>query len=108
MPIQLLSLVLLAALAGACREASPTPAGAPASPGPAAGHVAAALVLHEAPSCANCTGSITRALQALPGVSAVEVRVGDPALTVWHDPALATDALLAALEQAGEQAAPKP
>lgn len=88
---------------GACATHSSASAGAPA-----AGHVVAQLSLAEAPSCANCTGAITGALEALPGVSKVEVSVGDTALRVWHDPSLDSAALLAALDKAGKPARTQP
>lgn len=97
-----------AADCGACADGACSAHAAPAAGAAPAGHVVVRLDLAEAPSCASCTGAITGALEALPGVSKVEVAVGDTALRVWHDPALGTDALLAALDKAGKPARPQP
>ncbi|MBL8473743.1 MAG: heavy-metal-associated domain-containing protein [Rhodocyclaceae bacterium] len=37
--------------------------------------------------CAGCVNSLTRALQALPGVSKVQVSLADARADVAHDPA---------------------
>ncbi|MCB9760085.1 MAG: heavy-metal-associated domain-containing protein [Alphaproteobacteria bacterium] len=53
-------------------------------------------------TCGGCVRSVTRALQALPGVSEVQVSLEDKAATVTLDPAVATRAqLVGAIEDAG-------
>jgi len=56
-------------------------------------------------SCGSCIKSVTRALQRVPGVSAVEVDLDRGTARVNGD-AQATNAMLAALQAAGYDAAP--
>jgi copper chaperone CopZ len=98
-----LALLLAAGLAGACSPADGSPAG------DAQALVTATFALREAPSCTSCTGTIDRALGALPGVAEVQVAVGETRLLVRHDPHRVTAAaLLAELERAGLPADPAP
>lgn len=53
-------------------------------------------------TCGSCVRRVTAALRAVPGVSAVEVRLRGGEAVVDHDPATApTTTLIAAVEQAG-------
>ncbi|WP_306606741.1 heavy-metal-associated domain-containing protein [Azonexus sp.] len=53
-------------------------------------------------SCQGCVKNITEVLQAMPGVSAVEVLLEPGEAKIAFDPALiARDALLSAIEDAG-------
>ncbi|CAG9184028.1 heavy-metal-associated domain-containing protein [Cupriavidus pinatubonensis] len=56
-------------------------------------------------TCGSCVTSVTRALQRVPGVGAVEVDLARGTARVSGD-AQATPAMLAALEAAGYEAAP--
>lgn len=94
--LALAALLLAAGLAGACSPAGGSPAG------DAQALVTATFTLREAPSCTSCTGTIGRALGAVPGVADVQVAVGETQLLVRHDPRRVTAAeLLAELERAG-------
>jgi len=76
---------------------------------PAPGHVAATLKLDDDPYCDSCVHRVTKAIDWLPGVSAVDVKVGDPNIKVWHDPSSVTDAkILEVLNKAGEKASLAP
>ena len=93
-----LAMVLLPACSGS--EAS-----AAAARQPAPGHVAATLKLDSEPYSDSSVRRVTKAIDWLPGVSAVDVKVGDPDIKVWHDPSSVTDAkILEVLNKAGEQA----
>jgi len=64
------------------------------------------MILHVLPvdgmTCQGCVRSLTRALQTLPGVTAVEVSLERAEARVQADPALATEAALrAAVLEAG-------
>jgi copper chaperone CopZ len=99
--------LLAFALAGACSPAADASAAVGADP--AAAQVAVTFTLKDAPSCSSCTGKITHTLQALPGVSAVQVNVGETRLLVRHDPRLVSaDTLLRELERAGMPASAAP
>lgn len=58
-------------------------------------------------SCSSCQHHVTEALEGVPGVGAVEVSLESSEATVaLTDPSIATDALVAAVEEAGYGAAP--
>jgi copper chaperone CopZ len=76
---------------------------------PAPGHVATTLKLDEKPYCDSCVTRVTESIKWLKGVSAVDVKVGDPNIKVWHDPATVTDdKILEVLNKAGETASLAP
>ena len=76
----------------ACLPACSGSEAAAAAKQPAPGHVAATLKLDDDPYCDSCVHRVTKAIDWLPGVSAVDVKVGDPNIRVWHDPSSVTDA----------------
>ena len=58
-------------------------------------------------SCQSCVPKIEKALLALPGVTAAEVKFASGRIEVEHDPALAdVDALVKALPRTGYTARP--
>jgi copper chaperone CopZ len=60
-------------------------------------------------TCGNCVRHVTEALRGVPGVGAVDVKLADARATVTHDPGKAPiAALIAAVEDAGYQAEPRP
>ena len=52
-------------------------------------------------SCQHCVNAITKEVSALPGVRRVQVALDDKTLTVEHAEQVATDAIIAAINQAG-------
>jgi len=100
---QLTTLLLIAAvLLPACGSSSASASGRKE---PAPGHVATTLKLDEKPYCASCVSRVTEAIDWLPGVSAVDVKVGDSNIKVWHDPSTVTDAkIVEVINKAGEKA----
>jgi len=101
----LLSAVLLPACGGSAASAS----SASLAMQPAPGHVATTLKLDDAPYCNSCVTRVTKAVSWLQGVSAVDAKVGDPDIKVWHDPSTVTDAkILEVLNKAGEKASLAP
>jgi copper chaperone len=56
-------------------------------------------------TCGHCVASVTEEVQELPGVVDVQVVLETGALTVTSDPAVADDAVKAAVEEAGYQLA---
>jgi len=55
-------------------------------------------------TCEHCVRAVTEELESMPGVSAVTVTLvpgGESAVTVTSDATLATDAVAAALDEAG-------
>lgn len=59
-------------------------------------------------SCPSCIGKIEGRLSRLPGVEHAEVHLGTGRIEVTHDPdEVGTDALVAAVAEAGYQAAPR-
>jgi len=56
-------------------------------------------------SCGGCVKSVTRVLEALPGVENVQVSLEQASATLRHDPALSTeDAIRGAVREAGFEA----
>ncbi len=56
-------------------------------------------------TCSGCVKSVTRVLQAVPGVTAAEVSLETGKARVTFDPAqVAVEALVAAIENAGYEA----
>jgi P-type Cu+ transporter len=56
-------------------------------------------------TCSTCVVRITRAVRAVPGVTAVRVDLGRESATVRRDPGVATDAdLVGAIRHAGYEA----
>ena len=56
-------------------------------------------------TCSACVSRITRAVKALPGVTAVRVDLGREAVTVRREPGVATDiGLIEAIRHAGYEA----
>src|SRR5262249_12101975 len=93
-----LAAVLLPACSGSGKTAS-------AAGQPAPGDVAATFKLDEQPYCASCVTRVTGAVSWLKGVSAVEVKVGDPVIKVWYDPtAVPPEKILEVLNKDGEKA----
>ena len=67
--------------------------------------MAASYRLEATPFCESCVSRITEDVAWMEGVSAVEVKVGDPIVKVWHDPAtVPPERILEALDKAGEKA----
>lgn len=59
-------------------------------------------------SCPSCIGKIEGRLARLPGVESSKVHMATGRIEVTHDPEAAdTDALVAAVSEAGYQAAPR-
>jgi len=56
-------------------------------------------------SCNNCVRHVGTAFQAVPGVTSVDVSLPDQTAKVVHDDAASLDAMLAAVESAGYEAA---
>ena len=81
-PSTALRALVVAALAACGQSGSKADAHAQT---PAPGHVLTKFVLEERPYCASCTGRLHTELDGIPGISAVETRVDDPILSVWHD-----------------------
>lgn len=52
-------------------------------------------------TCASCARHVDQALRALDGVSTVEVRLREGQVRVTHDDQPATEAMIAAIEEAG-------
>src|SRR5262245_44763834 len=95
-------LLLLGLLLPACGSSSASASGGKQ---PAPGHVATTLKLEQQPYCASCVSRITKSIDWLQGVSAVDVKVGDPNIKVWHDPSTVTDAkIVEVINKAGEKA----
>lgn len=60
-------------------------------------------------SCGNCVKHVTEALRGVPGVTAAQVDLAGKLAVVVHDAAAApVTALVAAVEAAGYEAAPRP
>ena len=55
-------------------------------------------------TCGHCVAAVTNALESLPGVTAVEVKLDTGEARVWGDADLAT--LIAAIQEEGYEAAP--
>ena len=65
-------------------------------------------ILHvEGMSCPSCIDHVAQAL-ALEGVAKVDVQIDDGAVEIEHEPRVTTGRLIAALEQAGYEARPRP
>jgi copper chaperone CopZ len=102
MPRLAVLLFLVVAWLPAC---SGSEAAAAAAEQPAPGHVASTLKLDAQPYCDSCVTRVTSAIDWLPGVSVVDVKVGDSNIKVWHDPSTVTDdKILEVLNKAGEKA----
>jgi Cu+-exporting ATPase len=56
-------------------------------------------------TCASCVSHVSRALRKVPGVSDALVNLATERASVAHDPTVTTEALIAAVEQAGYHAA---
>ena len=52
-------------------------------------------------SCQHCVNAITREVSALPGVQRVQVALDDKTVTVEHGDQVSTDAVIAAINEAG-------
>ena len=99
--VALLGLVLAALVS--CRESGTE--SDPRAQTPAPGHVLATFTLEEQPYCVSCTGRLHTELDGIPGISAVDARVGDPTLRVWHDEtAMPAQRILELLIKSGEKA----
>lgn len=61
----------------------------------------------EGMSCPSCIRHVKQAL-ALDGVANVDVRIDDGRVAVDHEARVSTGRLIAALEQAGYEASPRP
>ena len=58
-------------------------------------------------TCGGCVASVTRVLNATPGVSACDVNLADKAATVTYDPAVTNvDTLVERIGNAGFEASP--
>jgi len=102
MPRLAVLLVLSAALLPACGGSSAT---ASAARQPAPGAVAATFKLESEPYCKSCVARVTKAVDWLDGVSAVDVEVGNPEIKVWYDPArVPPEKILEVLNKARETA----
>jgi hypothetical protein len=96
--------LVLAALVS-CRDAGSSDASDARAQAPAPGHVLSTFKLEEQPYCESCTGRLHTELDGVPGISAVDARVGDPLLRVWHDEASMPAArILELLQRSGEKA----
>jgi hypothetical protein len=96
-------LALLLALLVTCRDSGKT--SDPRAQTPAPGHEMAMFRLEEAPYCESCSGRLHTELDGVPGISAVEVRIDDPILRVWHDESvMPKQRILELLIQCGEKA----
>ena len=99
-------LLLCATLPSACSGSS---ASASSGKQPAPGDIAANFALEQKPYCDSCVRRVTKAVDWLPGVSVVEVTVGDPNIRVWHDAFKVSDTkILEVLNKAGEKASLAP
>ena len=56
-------------------------------------------------TCGHCVASVTEEVQEIPGVTAVDVVLGNGAVTVTSEQPLAEDAVREAVEEAGYQLA---
>ena len=56
-------------------------------------------------TCGHCVSSVTEEVQEIPGVTAVDVVLGNGAVTVTSEQPLAADAVREAVEEAGSQLA---
>jgi copper chaperone len=52
-------------------------------------------------SCQHCVNAITQEVSALPGVARVEVALDTKTVTVEHGEQVTTDAIIAAINEAG-------
>jgi copper chaperone len=52
-------------------------------------------------SCQHCVNAITKEVSALPGVQRVQVALDDKTVTVEHGEQVSTDAVIAAINEAG-------
>ena len=52
-------------------------------------------------SCQHCINAITQEVSALPGVQRVQVALDSKTVTVEHGEQVATDAIIAAINEAG-------
>ena len=52
-------------------------------------------------SCQHCVNAITKEVSALPGVQRVQVALDDKTVTVEHGEQVTTDAIIAAINEAG-------
>ena len=96
-----LALVLLALVS--CRESGSESDAHVQTPAP--GHEMVMFRLEEQPYCPSCAGRLHTELDGIPGVSAVEVRIGDPILRVWHDESvMPKQRILELLNKCGEKA----
>ena len=62
----------------------------------------------EGMTCGHCVRHVTKALEAVPGVSRSEVDLDRGRATVEHDPSVTAASLIAALADAGYDAATMP
>lgn len=56
-------------------------------------------------SCQHCVNAITREVSALAGVQRVEVSINDKTVLVDHTDQVSTDAIVAAINEAGYEVA---
>lgn len=56
-------------------------------------------------TCNGCVRHVDKALRAVPGVTAVEVNLGDGSAKVVHEESARNDDLIAAVQAAGYEAA---
>ena len=56
-------------------------------------------------TCNNCVRHVGKALQAVPGVTSVDVSLPDGTAKIVHDAVVSRDAMVAAVESAGYEAA---
>jgi copper chaperone len=52
-------------------------------------------------SCSHCVNAVTKEVSALPGVQNVDVVLDTKLVTVAHDPAVSTNQIVAAIQEAG-------
>ena len=52
-------------------------------------------------SCQHCVNAITQEVSALPGVQRVQVALDEKTVTVEHSEQVTTDAIIAAINEAG-------
>jgi copper chaperone len=52
-------------------------------------------------SCQHCVNAITKEVSALPGVQRVQVALDDKTVTVEHSEQVSTNAVIAAINEAG-------
>jgi len=95
------------ALGAGCDSASTGGDGSPDAASPAGGATERCVVTVRGMTCQGCVDTVTRAVEALPGVEKVEVSLENEQAVVTRDPKESSAAdIVAAITQAGYEAEP--